>query len=427
MSRRRRDDIGLRQLPSGKWQATVWLPNGTRTTKTFRLKTEARAWRDHTKADVDRGEYIDPHARRIKVGEWYEQWSRTRVLESATRRRHESLWRNHCAPQWANWPLNAVTRHAAREWVNRLRNTPSQRQPHDGTSPRMLTGGTIRAIVYLMSSMFEAALEESLVRHNPFTKLELPKAPIAMPRFFEAHHAQALYRSVEKLFGRRWRVAIELGMMTGLRPGELCALHAHQVDWMRRQIKVTQIVAEQGALRQYPKTSRSQRTVPIPPHLCEDLARLREGEDNWGACVCPQELPDGTVTPGSPCPGLLFPNHRGELTKDWQLRKGIWYPALEAARTCGRLGVDDWDECRTSGCGDPRHRLPRYSPHAMRHTAASWLAQDGVPVMDLRDLLGHVSVDTTLRYAHLGPDAYKRILRAWAGDDGQDLPEVSRT
>ncbi len=50
----------------------------------------------------------------------------------------------------------------------------------------------------------------------------------------------------------------------------------------------------------------------------------------------------------------------------------------------------------------------------MRHTAASWLVMDGVPLYDVQHLLGHGSFRTTERYAHLAPDAHDRVLKSWA-------------
>lgn len=71
--------------------------------------------------------------------------------------------------------------------------------------------------------------------------------------------------------------------------------------------------------------------------------------------------------------------------------------------------------------GDPRaapavaaagvRRLP---PRIMRHTAASWLVQDGVPLYDVQALLGHEDYATTLRHAHLAPDARGKVIESWS-------------
>ena len=50
----------------------------------------------------------------------------------------------------------------------------------------------------------------------------------------------------------------------------------------------------------------------------------------------------------------------------------------------------------------------------LRHTAASWLVMDGVPLYDVQALLGHESFATTQRYAHLAPDAHSRVIAAWS-------------
>jgi site-specific recombinase XerD len=53
-----------------------------------------------------------------------------------------------------------------------------------------------------------------------------------------------------------------------------------------------------------------------------------------------------------------------------------------------------------------QHRIRQFAPRVMRHTAASWLVQDGVPLYDVHALLGHEDYATTQRYAHLAPDAH---------------------
>jgi integrase len=43
--------------------------------------------------------------------------------------------------------------------------------------------------------------------------------------------------------------------------------------------------------------------------------------------------------------------------------------------------------------------------HTLRHTFASWLAIDGVPLYTISKLMGHSSIEMTMRYAHLCPDS----------------------
>lgn len=52
------------------------------------------------------------------------------------------------------------------------------------------------------------------------------------------------------------------------------------------------------------------------------------------------------------------------------------------------------------------------SPHTLRHTFASWLVQDGVPIRDVCELCRHEDIRTTMRYAHLAPHATAARLTA---------------
>ena len=46
----------------------------------------------------------------------------------------------------------------------------------------------------------------------------------------------------------------------------------------------------------------------------------------------------------------------------------------------------------------------------MRHHFASRLVQRGVPLNTVRDLLGHSTVQMSLRYAHLAPDQRREAV-----------------
>ncbi len=56
----------------------------------------------------------------------------------------------------------------------------------------------------------------------------------------------------------------------------------------------------------------------------------------------------------------------------------------------------------------------RFPPRIMRHIAASWLVQDGVPLYDVQALLGHEDYATTQRYANLAPDAHDKVIESWS-------------
>ncbi len=50
--------------------------------------------------------------------------------------------------------------------------------------------------------------------------------------------------------------------------------------------------------------------------------------------------------------------------------------------------------------------------HTIRHTAASWLAMDGRPLLEIQKILGHKTPAMVLRYAHLQPEHFREALDA---------------
>jgi integrase len=83
-------------------------------------------------------------------------------------------------------------------------------------------------------------------------------------------------------------------------------------------------------------------------------------------------------------------------------------------RTVDKLGFND-------GIVDRRQRVVF---HTLRHTFASWLAIRGVPLITIRDLLGHSTISMTERYSHLAPDqgraAIEQLPRLAGHMSGQD-------
>ncbi|GGI29830.1 hypothetical protein GCM10010987_56420 [Bradyrhizobium guangdongense] len=48
--------------------------------------------------------------------------------------------------------------------------------------------------------------------------------------------------------------------------------------------------------------------------------------------------------------------------------------------------------------------------HTLRHTFASHLAIRGVPLPVIKELMGHASITTTMRYAHVAPSALRTAI-----------------
>lgn len=54
-----------------------------------------------------------------------------------------------------------------------------------------------------------------------------------------------------------------------------------------------------------------------------------------------------------------------------------------------------------------------YSPHSMRHTTATHMLEAGVPLIVVKNFLGHVSLQTTQIYAEVTQETMNKQLKAW--------------
>jgi integrase len=339
------------------------------------LKSVVKTWAAGQEAQP-RGEFRDPRAGDIRAGDWHARYAAASGVEKITAAKNASLWATHCEPKWAGWRMSAVTRMEAQGWVAELRAT--RRARHQGRPAAedadvpLLSAATIHDIVHVMSSLYRAAMCEHppVVLANPFADLDLPRIEPRPVEFYGHDEAAALYEAAGE-----WRTLVELGMDVGLRCGEIYGLHGHRVDWLRGRIEVADV------MRQWPKSKRSHRVVPVPAHILEGMSVLMGGR---------------------PRDALVFTAPHGGPVTDEHFRNRVWYPAIEAAG------------------------IRRFPPRIMRHTAASWLVQDGVPLYDVQALLGHEDYATTQRYAHLAPDAHGKVIESWARRTASHRTEAAR-
>jgi integrase len=145
--------------------------------------------------------------------------------------------------------------------------------------------------------------------------------------------------------------------------------------------------------------SRRVRYVPL-------LGNLRPILDEWQA-RCSSEL-------------WLFPSASGEarLASDRHLQEHL-HVALEAAG----IGADTVQGSRGNSGFRVRKRRA-FTFHDLRHSFASNWMVEGEDLFMLCKVLGHKSIMTTERYAHLAPEAFDRV-RAMGGARDGDGPVVA--
>ncbi len=148
-------------------------------------------------------------------------------------------------------------------------------------------------------------------------------------------------------FGDHLTVAVLLSMNTGMRRGELLALRWASVDVKGGQITIEGSTAKAGQTRHIP---------------LNDEAR--------------------------------------DILKKWK----------EQSPTGERVIAVDTGFKTAWGALLERAKITKFRWHDLRHHFASRLAQVGVPLNTVRELLGHGSMAMTLRYAHLAPDQKREAV-----------------
>lgn len=222
----------------------------------------------------------------------------------------------------------------------------------------------------------------------------------------------------EALLGPRSGREFRIGGRDGLRWGECVGLRWDAVGLAKREVHVIRVAVEVAgtvSAKPFPKSKAGRRTVPLPPLV---VARLRYHRDTH---------------PAGPA-GEVFTNQAGGPMRRTLFRSRVWRPALVEAGLLGRvaeLGTDrfrawwlDANGIETSADATSRgeavalvvrHAAGRLRFHDHRHSYATWLISNGVPVNDVQRVMGHEQASTTLnRYTHQSGDQGQWVRNALA-------------
>ncbi len=113
----------IRQLPSGRFQASYLAPNGQRRTapKTFTRKGDAEKWLTLAEAQILSGEWTDPERGKVKLGDYAGKWIEQRAgLRPRTVELYTWLLGKYIVPHLGAVPLGKLSTAMIREWRSTL-------------------------------------------------------------------------------------------------------------------------------------------------------------------------------------------------------------------------------------------------------------------------------------------------------------------
>lgn len=172
--------------------------------------------------------------------------------------------------------------------------------------------------------------------------------------------------------GTRWEALYVLALTTGMRLGELLALHWQDVSLEACTLQVRSSVYVEHGIAHFsePKTAHSRRWIALSTVAIDALKAHRE------ILVSEQKA----LGPHWTDLGLVFPKEDGQPLDGRTLLNGRYQTLLRKAG------------------------LPRMRFHDLRHTAATLLLSRGVHLKVVSEMLGHASIAITLDiYSHVVP------------------------
>ncbi len=322
---------------------------------------------------------------RLTVGEWVASWIQAKARNWApnTRLKHEQ-------------GLKRIRPHLGSLELKRLR-------PHhvEALARKLQDGGlgptTVRMALTTLSAALNHAVAMEVLPRNPCEPVRL-RLPVAERRV-HAWDAATVARFLEVARPYRLYPLFYLGFATGLRREELLGLAWQHVDLEARTLRVEQTLTVVGGQVHIgpPKTRSSRRVVGFGPDVAAVL-----GE--WKAKLAEERRLLGREWHDS---GLVFPSSTGHPLHPRNVNRDM----AQIIKTYNRKRAK---EIRKAMQGQPEEEvkraieaatLPHLSPHMMRHTHATLLAQKTRQIELVSRRLGHARPSITL-------DIYRSVA-AW--------------
>ncbi|BFH16797.1 site-specific integrase [Paenibacillus melissococcoides] len=246
-----------------------------------------------------------------------------------------------------------------------------------------LAESTIEGIHVTASMIFEQAVIWGVITKSPTKSAKLPKKrvtveelekntdPIAQ-KYLEKHELKEFLNIVSEHGLTNDKAALYILAFTGIRVGELCALKWDDVNFDQNEIKITKTIFNpNNNMKNYdiltPKTTTSVRRVSIDTILVDMLR-----------------------------------NHKAQQTKMRALNKNDYHGNFVIANPNGYPYVIKKINVRVKRILKKTSITKKVTPHTLRHTHISMLAEAGVDLKTIMDRVGHKDMKTTMQiYTHV--------------------------
>ena len=370
-------DAGKDPVTGKRRQRYATVKGGTKTAANAKLRELMSA--------VDKGLHVDP--RKMTVRQWNETWlldHAAATVSPKTFERYAELLRGYVAPELGDMQIQKLVSQPAA--IQRLyaQLQRSGRKVQKTPSPKGagLAARTVLHVHRVFSQSLAAAVKMQIIARNPAADVTPPK-PAAVrahddtggdgDTVINALDRDRLTALLEGFKGRALFNIVVLAAGTGMRRGELLALRWSDCDFEGRTLHVARAVEftrQHGCRIKVPKTKGSRRRIGIDPGLVAMLRGMRAQQ----AEIC---LKLGRKLPGD---ALVFP-----------------YSPLAPTqlRTPGGVTKDFVKIATATG-------FPGFRFHDLRHTHATLLLQEGVPINAVSQRLGHSGPTITLTvYGHV--------------------------
>jgi integrase len=330
----------------------------------FRTRKAAQAHLNGVLGKVEEGSWRPDQPLTVKElleAHWLPA-QRSRGLRPATLDHYENAVNAWIIPAIGGVKVPALTPRHVTEMTEALRSTRT------ANGRRGLSARSTQIAVGVIKAACTWAVANGMLGRNPLAGVRRPKAETPEMKAWSADDARKFLAGTRE---KRLAWAWALLLTRGLRRGELCGLQWPDVDLEGGTARIarTRILIDGKPAESVPKTSAGKRTIPLDPSL---VALLRTHKTRQGR----EKLAAGPAYEDS---GWLFADELGVP----------YYPDT----------LSEWFEREVAAL-----KLPRIRLHDTRHTAATLLLGDRVPVKVVSELLGHASPTVTLTvYGHAIP------------------------